>query len=1355
MKKCLLVLFCFVLMISLVGQLSFNEVKAIDTTKIVSAGTNDNVLNQIITDTLANTSDADTWQKFLDSEFGNRWSSFVWAKTDGNVPKWTGNMADGTGIANPKENCLALPVKNSAGVYEIYFPEQLAYALENSHLILGDHIVLMNDMDMVGYNHDWKYDPRLIDFTFDGNEHTIYNIGSKKSFIPSMKGKSVLKDVNFESAKLVSKEQLLGIVGNFSPNDGKENEVRNVGIKNSMFFSSFPTYDSSTHSYVAPLCESKNLIADNVSSINNTVYALKAHAGGAFAVTSNSAISNSYSVNTTVIAGGNHSGGFISCSNGGNVVKNSFTNNIVFGNEETGVFIGALMDNNSGPKYGDSFTNCYSSGSIEGQNELGGFVGHIDKKSYNSPIYTFTNCYSTSIVGMKKGGENLGGFVGLVETKTTFTDCYSAGEVGGIDTDTTNSTTHGNPTVGGFIGSFGAVNVTFKNSYYDKQTSAMREWESGKTRDYLEVNDEVLNSQGLNNILGLKGVLTSDSKKFGNGLASQPKTGVAISDFDKVTGFTGFTDDALVSSGSSIVKNPNWIYDGGNLNSTLHNCMYPQLKIFFENNNPLIRAFSYASVATVHEQVWDKCTHDQELPLATYDTIRDLTSRFTLTSYVDNPKDTGTLDIDWKKNDVKTGIYGVQKSVIGLLDKVQNSKYNREYWTADRFAPGIEWVKAEFKITQDGKEYVGSRRLRIIPTSNITPGSDQIDLSVGDTYNHAKDMYMAYSTAQRMSEVVPDITTGVYPDSQAFEDSRVNIQEKTNDIENQFALDTNKFLVGAEHMTKAVREVDTTHPDNIVSTYVYEVKAFEEVPGSDIAKIAYGTKADAIVSPAVLKGTDAERKSKAEAWIKKLTGQSEFKKEDKGRYLIEYEWVLPDGRFMRDSKMIMVQNGTHNVTAEVRNTNNDTLNNGSLKLNIDSYEYSDSTMPSPKFSEETVSSAKTEVKHGVPANIAFESINEKTTIDKIKFEFKLSDISSSNSTQEVIIKNVVVDKPFDVEISYYYSSFEENGNYYAKKVSTTKQYTLKKDATKGYYYLSLNQKFNDAHTGLDRRDVECDVKATIYVTDTKAVNTGKVTVQTKTFENDSVVSLSDKFKYQITGANGFEKIIEVSSEKDAIENLKLSVGNYTITQLTDNGYPLKEVTVDGKKVVKPFHFTVTTDDTVNIVFTNKKATQYGTVEISNETFKNDKRVYTEDPFEYQIFNSNGKVIKEFTLTSELNQHIRFELPIGTYTIVQKPLGGYTLQNMNINGNISNSAPFSFTIQKDGEVKVVAKNIVNVSIDGPAEPDKPIDPSNPNTGSDVDTSDDNSVNILYLYLGLSGSIVVILLYLKKRIFSKNK
>ena len=1173
--------------IILVMVLSLFGLNTINNYQIVEAqdqGTNDATMNALIANVVNGSSNLGN------DAFIARWQAFSW-KMDSGVEdawKWNNRAQIEPDIANTIENNPDVKLNvasNPTNTIKVYSAKQLAEALTNPGLLVGKTISIEKDLDFAGYEYAWTTSSKLVNVTIQGNSHTIYNIGGSKSFISDFDG-STMSDIVFDSAKLVTSDvQKLGIIGNFAEKNYAydANVLNNVRIQNSMFFSSQPaTFDN----YVGPLGESKGLSADYIATVNNIVYATTAHVGGLIALSDNTKITNSYSVESLVVAGGNHSGGFVSCSNGGIIAENSFTNNEVYGNSETGVFIGSLMENapSSSPNKGASFMDCYTSGSIEGTVRLGGFIGTIDPASPSDSgfVSKFERCYSTSIVGMKSGGSELGGFIGGIKRKSAtpvqFIDSFAAGEVGSIDTNL--NTTSG--TVGGFIGNYGTptlpmdARAVFSNTYYDKQTTAMRELESGQTKD--KVND----SDASIGIAGLKGVLTSDSTKFGAGLASQPKEASGAG-FDQTYGFTGFSGDNAPVSG--IVSNLNWIYDGGNTNPSLHNCMYPQLSVFYNSADAFVRAYSYASVSTVHEQVWDKSAYDDTLANTTYDTVRDLTMRFTMTSYIDNTKDVNAR-ISWGKDNTLSTIYpNDTKQVINFFQKTMSSKYGREYWTSDKFAPGIEWVKVNVTLTDaNGNEVVGSRRLRIIPTANLTPGKDQIDLVSGGTYNHAKDMYMSYSTAHKMN--LNQITTGVYPDALPFEanDPRMAIQTNSTDptLQSLFALNDDKFRVDGSYMTGEVSNLNDSKPNNVVNTKLYRVSSFAEKDGT--VQIKYDKKTDLLLDHGLLQANDPT----ALSWADKMNGKKVFAKADVGRYLIEYEWIMPDGRFMRDSKLIMVQEGQHDVSLNVLNTVDNSANSKLVSLAIEPYTYT-TQVPDLLFTIPSASEVK-EVDHFTPVVVGFQNIYDSTTIDKLEFVVTTNDINAQETIQTIAFPQVADGASVDVPTRYVYSSYEENGNYFAKIVETVRTYTLHYDATKNYYYITLDSKFNDNVTGLQRYDVESNMQLKVYVSNEEIKKEGSVKVSNQTFLNMKEVHIADSFVYKIKGPYNYEK--EVTLDSLASGNVfeeTLPIGEYTISQLKKaDGYHLTSVNVDGVEVKDSYTFVISEDKQTSVMLRNEK-----------------------------------------------------------------------------------------------------------------------------------------------------------------------
>lgn len=129
-----------------------------------------------------------------------------------------------------------------------------------------------------------------------------------------------------------------------------------------------------------------------------------------------------------IIKGGFVTGG-ISGENYGSISHCSFSGTIIetiiYGNIPDGRYMGGIAGSNARDEGQISY--CYSTGSIEGHEYIGGLVG---ANSGN-----ISNCYATGTV---KGVESVGGFVG--ENMGEINNCYSRGNV------------QGDKSVGGFVG---------------------------------------------------------------------------------------------------------------------------------------------------------------------------------------------------------------------------------------------------------------------------------------------------------------------------------------------------------------------------------------------------------------------------------------------------------------------------------------------------------------------------------------------------------------------------------------------------------------------------------------------------------------------------------------------------------------------------------------------------------------------------------------------------------------------------------------------------------------------------------------------------------------------------------------
>ena len=685
-------------------------------------GANDKAMDDFMM-AKTSTSGSDAWLNYLNSVFHMQLENFQWTETT--LSKW-----DGT---------TAATAPYSGGVWTVSTGSQLRYALANAKD--GDIVRLEADLDMAGYLHNWERIVIDTSYTLDGNGHTIYNLGifnstasedqlGGNSFIAQGDARKpfTVKNLTFTTVKMAvdGMSALFQSVGLWYENINfiSYPTMKNVYVSDSLVYTGVPETMLGAGSGIL-LGGIKGATIEQCGIEGSTVYG-GSHTATFAGISDETSFTNCYSVDCSVISGTYHSGGFVSCSNKDLICENCFTNNKVYGESMTGVFIGCMQD------YSGSFKNCFAAGSIEGLDELGGFVGVSQSQKDNVPNI-YENCYSTSVVGMRNGGSSLGGFVGTIRnaenyvpTEATrvngniFKNCFAAGEVGSIDTivDGTHVSS-GYNTVGGFVGEYNpskTSGVTITNNYYDKQTTAMREWASGESQS----------------VSGITGKLTTTSEKSG----------------------TGMTDPAFAAQ------------LGEAYNSDAGDGYYPQLDVFSnataadwgsEETANKAKAYSQASVSTVHLDTFDTDYNGNPLPETTYDTVRDLTSMFPLTS-ADN--------LSWQRAGVTgeptlaTGTGAKSAVKFGNMDMNVLHLYQADdIWYASQPMPGVDWLRVETNVGGQ----VGTRELRVCPTVGLDAGLSRY-IGNNTVYDHADDVKLAYTTGARQAKDINDITYGVFPD---------------------------------------------------------------------------------------------------------------------------------------------------------------------------------------------------------------------------------------------------------------------------------------------------------------------------------------------------------------------------------------------------------------------------------------------------------------------------------------------------------------------------------------------------------------------------------------------------------------
>ena len=431
------------------------------------------------------------------------------------------------------------------------------------------------------------------------------------------------------------------------------------------------------------------------------------------------------------------------------------------------------------------------------------------------------------------------------------TNCYAAGETGytGLDCSA-GSTVPANSHIGGMIGSMSAKIARASNCYYDKQATAMREWGVG------------VNASTVPTVDMATGVMTTDCN-VGKGLTSTSPGGA--------TGFRGFT------SGE-------WDYTAVN--------HYPELRTFkfasaanwgADARANLVKAYSLSSTATALLDTWDyalnKATGKIDVGGAmnalTYDTVRDLTSSFTLTAnLVDSWDRIGDQDSKTHRESTSV-IAGETLDVLSL--KAVGGQY-----ICDELVPGIEWLM----VTCSVGGQAATRRIRVIPTASIDAG---INVVITGLYDHADDVKLYYSTGARIEGDRSDVTTGIFPDKDG--ESNAITAEQTrllNNGKNTYPVANtqigNDFYFGAtaNYMGKTGENAAISE----IYVYIYKVTGIDEGT-SEIQTGDRITLTDKNLSAGALQ----------------FNGYDLLENTDQ-RYLIEYMWELEDGRVLSDAKMV-------------------------------------------------------------------------------------------------------------------------------------------------------------------------------------------------------------------------------------------------------------------------------------------------------------------------------------------------------------------------------------------------------------------------------------------------------------------
>ena len=658
------------------------------------------------------------------------------------------------------------------------------------------------------------------------------------------------------------------------------------------------------------------------------------------------------------------------------------------------------------------FEDCWTSGSIEGSSRIGGFVGMIfdDVRALQNTDRghaVFKNCFSTSSVGMEYSGSYVGGFCGIVIGNVSgndgeagiphvFKNCYAAGEVGGIATDTDKTSTEN--TIGGFFGMYvnsgaieananyglagypsfaallkanslepvssGGVNHAARlyNCCYDMQTTAMRERDVGASDTTYYWNEK----QALAGTLpGLTGVYTQKS------------------DQKRVKGLTD-TKDIMGPSDSWVYCEEYYPITSGTLHYSHKPTGNDSIDAMYQDRAEIYHSYSLASAATVFLDHYDEILSDgtnvgtdgKRIPAGTtgqtsdatvYDTIRDITRKFTFTS---NEAAEAVKSLTWQTSEERnanSGFFAKLGDGFSLTwDDAITANYNPNVltvyqdggtWKCVDFAPGKQWVNVSIaggKAT--GTRYTGTRYLRLLPSAYLNAGGiisvevvvdkDQ-DGTGGAGVTNKVNVYVPNAEASNGWDYVPlekfdhhigvayAITDRTRQDSETDDGSGGSIYQNQAlelaapdipDITEPQTDDTHFAFYSGYLRTGDSTAVGLDEGHMLSQTFPYQYSADEvnstknlSTSGSTIVRVYHavdesgGTGEPDGEGGTIITLTLGDEIKDADT-LSKFEGSTKFEAADTGFYYMIYQWRLNDGRYLEDVKLVQVTSNAYTVT---------------------------------------------------------------------------------------------------------------------------------------------------------------------------------------------------------------------------------------------------------------------------------------------------------------------------------------------------------------------------------------------------------------------------------------------------------
>lgn len=895
--------------------------------------------------------------------------------------KWNGKVANknASGDQTAATDPMVIPTANTVSggdsstykvSYDVYSVSQLLYALKESKNRI---INIKRNLDFNGSKYNWTppvvgKNIRIDGSNAEGDEDAIlynlmcYNANTEKNTGNEIRGsfinfssscnKTEIRNMVFQSAYSVCFCRmgggLLGTAppyGNWQISTGSST-VKNVIIKGSVFYNGSRAFLDAKQIGGGHISPWGMLNGGEASGTNFTINMSNCYVIGckiygndhvcAFISRAQKGLrcKNCFVTDTVLCGTGGHSAGFVSCQIDKALhCSDCFVNLDMYSTAEAGGFAGVT---------GGKYERCFSTGKLEGYYSLGGFSGQL----YGGG--TFTDCYSTMLVGMRSASYRIGGFVETIKSgaNATFKNCYAAGELGNYSTDSTSISSKNNKAVGGFVRAIDG-SASFTNCYYDKQTTGMREWVTATA-----------NTEKGGSLPGVTGVLTTTTNKSGIGLTG---------DYTKAS--SAFTEEFKGFSDNSV-----WEFVDG---------YYPQIgtlrwgETFPEGSkNSLVKANSFASAATVYLDTWDsgydwsntgvRSKSEQAYARTkedafseskkdgysahvgyqyTYDTVREIVSDFQVTR--------------------------TNTSFIPLLGK---ETVTIEDGSGTVNAPGVEWMSISSAAYTSGLKSIASRPIRLVSLMSVDAGVDKT-LKVNEFYDHTKDARFTI-----VDKLTDDLIVGM-------------------DDAKTWASLSEQAYPSSKKYYEAV--TSTTNFGASKDAWVYTEISLIEENGQTLPE----PKSVRVTGAGTNK--EGSRTTTERQWLGELPIGSGFSVGMK--FKLTYYWMLSDGRYCSDSKLVTLIPGEYTLTESVYNqngsSNSTALYLGTLKGDT------------PSVSEQTLQTTSLSAESGERVLAAWAK-NPQQALDVVSLKLRFSDVGIAMS-DTVELKNPKTGDELSIDVKYY------------------------------------------------------------------------------------------------------------------------------------------------------------------------------------------------------------------------------------------------------------------------------------------------------------------------------------------------